>query len=206
MILARPYILPRDANHGKVSKGKLFVKPDNYIIKLGMIAFASMICEGTMFDWSSIYFEKVVKAPVELTRVGYVAFMSTMAGGRFAADWLVTRFGIKRILQTSGIVIVTGMSLAVAFPSVLFSTLGFLMIGLGVSSVVPLAYSLAGKSKTMLPGLALAAVSSIGFLGFLIGPPIIGFIAQLLSLRWSLILVALLGLGTTVLAGKIKTQ
>jgi MFS family permease len=80
------------------------------------------------------------------------------------------------------------------------------MIGLGVSSVVPLAYSLAGKSKTMQPGLALAAVSSIGFLGFLIGPPIIGFIAELLSLRWSLILVALLGLGTTVLAGKIRTQ
>lgn len=206
MILARPYILPRDASQGQVRKGKLFVKPDNYIIKLGLIAFASMICEGTMFDWSSIYFEKVVEAPVELTRMGYVAFMSTMAGGRFAADWLVTRFGIKRILQTSGITIVSGMSLAVAFPTIIFATVGFLMIGIGVSSVVPLAYSLAGKSKTMLPGLALAAVSSIGFLGFLIGPPIIGFIAQMLSLRWSLILVALLGLGTTLLAGKIRTQ
>jgi len=148
----------------------------------------------------------VVEAPVELTRAGYVAFMSTMAGGRFAADWLVTRFGIKRILQISGITIVSGMTLAVALPTLVFATLGFLMIGIGVSSVVPLAYSLAGKSKTMLPGLALAAVSSIGFLGFLIGPPIIGFIAQMLSLRWSLILVALLGLGTTVLAGKIKTQ
>ena len=159
-----------------------------------------------MFDWSSIYFEKVVKAPVELTRAGYVAFMSTMAGGRFAADWLVTRFGIKRILQMSGITIVSGMTLAVALPDLVFATIGFLMIGIGVSSVVPLAYSLAGKSKTMLPGLALAAVSSIGFLGFLIGPPIIGFIAELLSLRWSFILVALLGLGTTVLAGKIRTQ
>jgi MFS transporter len=206
MLLARPYILPRDANQGKTVNGKFFSKPDNYIVKLGLIAFASMICEGTMFDWSSIYFEKIVKAPVEYTRLGFVAFMSTMAGGRFAADWLVTRFGIKRILQTSGIVIVSGMSLAVAFPTIVFATLGFLMIGIGVSSVVPLAYSLAGKSKTMLPGLALAAVSSIGFLGFLLGPPIIGFIAQMLSLRWSLILVALLGLGTTVLAGKIRTQ
>jgi MFS family permease len=205
MLLARPYILPRDATQGQGSKGKIFVKPDRYIVKLGLIAFASMICEGTMFDWSSIYFEKVVNAPVELTRMGYVAFMSTMAGGRFAADWLVTRFGIKRILQASGVVIVTGMSLAVAVPSIMFATIGFLFIGVGVSSVVPLAYSLAGKSKTMLPGLALAAVSSIGFLGFLLGPPIIGFIAELLSLRWSFILVALLGLGTTVLAGKIKT-
>jgi len=204
MLTARPYILPRDANHGKATGRKIFVKPDSYIVKLGFIAFASMICEGTMFDWSAIYFEKVVEAPVELTRMGYVAFMSTMAGGRFAADWLVTRFGVKRILQTSGIVIVTGMTLAVAVPDITFATIGFLMIGLGVSSVVPLAYSLAGKSTTMLPGLALAAVSSIGFLGFLLGPPIIGFIAELLSLRWSFILVAMLGLGTTVLAGKIK--
>ncbi len=206
MLLARPYILPRDANHGKAAGGKLFVKPDSYIIKLGFIAFASMICEGTMFDWSGIYFETVVHAPVELTRMGFVAFMTTMSGGRFAADWLVTKFGVKRILQTSGVVIVTGMSLAVAIPDITFATVGFLLIGLGVSSVVPLAYSLAGKSTTMVPGLALAAVSSIGFLGFLLGPPLIGFIAEVLSLRWSFILVALLGLGTTLLAGKIKMR
>lgn len=206
LLLARPYILPRDANQGKNKVGKIFIKPDRYIVRLGFIAFASMICEGTMFDWSGVYFEKVVEAPVELTRLGYVAFMSTMSGGRFAADWLVTRFGVKRILQTSGIVIVTGMTLAVSIPTITFATIGFLMVGLGVSSVVPMAYSLAGKSTTMLPGLALAAVSSIGFLGFLLGPPVIGFIAEALSLRWSFILVAMLGLGTTLLAGKIKMQ
>ncbi|MET0244220.1 MAG: MFS transporter [Flavitalea sp.] len=206
MLLARPYILPRDASQASATKGSIFVKPDSYIVKLGMIAFASMICEGTMFDWSGVYFEKVVKAPNDLTRMGFVAFMSTMAGGRFAADWLVTKFGVKRILQVSGITIVSGMSLAVAFPGLLMSTIGFLLIGLGVSSVVPLCYSLAGKSKTMVPGLALAAVSSIGFLGFLLGPPVIGFIAELLSLRWSFILVALLGLGTTLLAGKVKAS
>ena len=79
-----------------------------------------------------------------------------------------------------------------------------LLVGIGVSSVVPMVYSLAGKSKKMLPGVALAAVSSISFLGFLIGPPIIGFIAQVSSLRWSFALIALLGLGTTLLAEKIK--
>jgi MFS family permease len=206
ILSARPYMLPRDAHQGKRTTGKFFVRPDSYIVKLGLIAFACMICEGTMFDWSGIYFEKVVEAPVELTRLGYVAFMSTMAGGRFAADWLVTKFGVTRILQTSGIIIVSGMSLAVAIPTITFATIGFLMIGIGVSSVVPLVYSLAGKSKKMLPSLALASVASIGFLGFLIGPPIIGFIAEALSLQWSFILVALLGLGTTVLAAKIGTQ
>ena len=204
MMSARKFILPRDAPHPEKTGGKVFVKPDAFIVKLGIIAFASMICEGTMFDWSSIYFEKVVETPVELTRVGYVAFMCTMAGGRFAADWMVTRFGIKRILQMSGVVIVSGMSLAVLFPNITMATIGFLLVGIGVSSVVPLVYSLAGKSKKMLPGVALATVSSIGFLGFLIGPPIIGFVAELSSLRFSFIIIAILGLGTTLLAGRVK--
>jgi len=204
LAIAHRYILPRDAASGGQAKKKIFVKPDRAIVLLGMIAFASMICEGTMFDWSGIYFEKVVDAPKALTRLGYIAFMTTMATGRFAADFLVTRFGITRVLQMSGIVILSGMSTAVLFPGLLPATIGFLLVGFGVSSVVPLVYSLAGRSKTMLPGIALASVSSIGFLGFLIGPPIIGFIAEASSLRLSFITVALLGLGTTFLAGKVR--
>lgn len=206
LAVAHKYILPRDAANAGSAKRKIFVKPDKKIFTLGMIAFASMICEGTMFDWSGIYFEKVVNAPTEITRLGYVAFMTTMAGGRFAADFLVTRFGNTRILQMSGLLILAGMGLAVAIPTIFAATCGFLLVGLGTSSVVPLAYSQAGKSTTMLPGVALAAVSSIGFLGFLIGPPIIGFIAEVASLRWSFITVAILGLGTTVLGRRLAEQ
>jgi MFS family permease len=201
----RNSVLPRD-NRPKesINRGKIFVKPDKYIITLGMIVFGSMICEGTMFDWSSIYFEKIIHPPKELIRLGYIAFMFTMASGRFLADWLVTRFGITRILQMSGVVIMSGLLLAVIFPSLPTATLGFLLVGIGTSSVVPLCYSLAGKSKTMLPGVALATVSSVGFMGFLIGPPIIGFIAQAASLRWSFTLIACLGLVTTLLARKVR--
>lgn len=204
MLSARKFMLPRDAHFSEKEKKKVFVKPDRFIITLGIIAFACMICEGTMFDWSGIYFEKIVGAPKDLTRLGYVAFMFTMTAGRFTADWLVTKFGIHRILQMSGLFIISGMMLAIAFPSVGMATVGFLLIGIGTSSVVPMVYSLAGKSKTMLPGAALAAVSSIGFLGFLIGPPIIGFISELSNLRVSFGLIAILGLGTTIMAGKLK--
>jgi MFS family permease len=203
MFSARRSVLPRDAHHGTSTKGPVFVKPDGYIIKLGMIAFASMICEGTMFDWSGVYFQKIVQVPNELTRVGYVAFMSTMAGGRLAADWFVTRFGVKRILQFSGLFIVSGMLTAVILPYFIPATLGFLLVGIGVSSVVPLVYSLAGKTKTMLPGVAIATVSSISFTGFLIGPPLIGYIAQAANLRWSFTLIAILGLGTTIVSRKL---
>ena len=204
MLFARKFMLPRDAHSGRKEKKKVFVKPDRYIVTLGIIAFACMICEGTMFDWSGIYFEKIVQAPKDMTRLGYVAFMFTMTAGRFTADYLVTRFGVHRILRMSGLFIITGMMFAILFPYVSTATLGFLIVGIGTSSVVPMAYSLAGRSKKMLPGVALASVSSIGFLGFLIGPPIIGFISELSNLRVSFALIALLGLGTTIMSGRIR--
>ncbi|MBC7868118.1 MAG: MFS transporter, partial [Gloeobacteraceae cyanobacterium ES-bin-316] len=201
VFLSFKYTLPHNESN---NKQPVFARPDRSILKLGMIAFGCLVCEGTMFDWSGVYFQKVVKAPASYTTLGYVAFMSSMAAGRFIADWLVTKFGVRPMLQFSGIVITIGLLTAVIFPYILPATIGFLLVGLGVSSVVPLVYGLAGKSKTMLPGVALAAVSTIGFLGFLIGPPLIGFIAQASGLRWSFTVIALIGLATAILARKVK--
>ena len=204
MMTMRTSVLPRDFRKTPTEKTKIFVVPDRYIITLGMIAFGSMICEGMMFDWSSLYFDKIIHPPKELIRLGYIAFMCTMASGRFAADWMVTKFGVIRILQFSGVTITTGLLIAVIFPYITTATIGFLLVGVGTSSVVPMCYSMAGKSKIMLPGVALASVSSIGFLGFLIGPPIIGFLAQISSLRLSFMIIAFLGLGTSLMASKMR--
>lgn len=204
LIAGIKFVVPRDAKPKmEVGSKKKFIMPDAFIFTLGLIAFACMICEGTMFDWSSIYFETVIDAPKDLTRLGYIAFMSTMASGRFVSDAFVTKFGIKRILQFSGLVIVSGMLLIVCFPNIPIATIGFLLVGIGTSSVVPLVYSLAGKSKTIAPGIALTLVASIGFLGFLIGPPLIGFVAQMSNLRISFAIIAALGLGTTLLAKRL---
>jgi MFS family permease len=108
------------------------------------------------------------------------------------------------MLQLSGIMISSGLLISVIFPYLVSATAGFLLVGFGVSSVVPIVYGLAGKSTKMSAGTALAAVSTIGFLGFLIGPPVIGFIAQLISLRWSFAFIALLGFGTALLAEKLR--
>lgn len=178
----------------------LFAKPDSVLLKLGLIAFCCMAAEGTMFDWSGVYFQKIVNSPTSLITLGYVAFMCSMATGRFVGDKMAAAFGKKKILQASGIIIAIGLLIAVLFPSLLFATIGFLLVGFGVSSVVPLVYSQAGKSTKLSPGMALAAVSSIGFLGFLVGPPIIGFVAEAFGLQWSFTLIAFLGLGTTLLA------
>ena len=196
------YTLPEDVD--KKTSQPLFVKPDKTVLLLGLIAFCCMVCEGAMADWSGVYFQKVVASPAAFTTLGYVAFMGTMATGRFLGDGLVTKFGIKRILQTSGVLIAAGLMTVVLFPYLFTAIAGCLLVGFGVSCVVPIVYALAGKSTDMSAGLALAAVSTIGFLGFLIGPPLIGFIAQAASLRWSFSVIALLGMGTTILAGKLK--
>ncbi|HLD53343.1 MAG TPA: MFS transporter [Sediminibacterium sp.] len=193
--------MPKDA---VIGNQPLFVKPDIVLLKLGLISFCCMAAEGTMFDWSGIYFQKIVEAPTGLVTLGYSAFMGTMALGRFLGDGLVLRFGRKEILQGSGIIIAIGLLIAVFIPTIVFATIGFLLVGFGVSSVVPIVYSQAGKSDKMSAGMALAAVSSIGFLGFFIGPPLIGFIAEAFGLQWSFGIIALLGFGTTILAGITK--
>jgi len=186
------------------SRGPVFVMPDSSLIKLGFIALCSMICEGAMFDWSVIYFKKVVLAPTALIGAGFTAFMCTMAGGRFIADWFAKKYGLKRILQVSGSLTVTGLLIAVIFPYFYTAMAGFLLVGVGVSSVVPMVYSAAGRSKTMSPGVALAAVSTIGFIGFLFGPPIIGFIAGLATLRASFVFIALMGTCVIILSTRAK--
>lgn len=204
VLLSFKYTMPHDGSDTK-SKS-LFVKPGKHILLLGVIAFCCMLCEGAMADWSGVYFKKVVQAPVSYITLGYVAFTSTMALGRFLGDWLVTKFGVKKMLQMSGVTITSGLLIAVTFPFLSTATIGFFLVGFGVSSVIPIVYGLAGKSTDMPASTALAAVSTIGFLGFLIGPPVIGFVAQLINLRWAFTIIALLGFGTAILAGRVKTQ
>lgn len=191
------YLLP---NEEKPAEGsRLFVKPDKSLVGLGVLAFCCMICEGAMFDWSGIYFKKVVQAENAWIGAGYTAFMCTMAAGRFVGDWVAMKLGFKKTIQWSGLTIAAGLGISLMFPYLATAITGFFLVGLGVSSVVPLVYSEAGRSKTMSPGVALAAVSSIGFLGFLVGPPVIGVIAGLSSLRVSFIVIAFMGLGVAAL-------
>jgi MFS family permease len=201
--IAYPYALPQDA--ATPENQPLFVKPDKSLMGLGLIAFCSLICEGAMFDWSGVYFQKVVGAEKAWVAAGYTAFMSTMALTRFIADWLTSKLGLKRVLQLSGTLTAVGFTISVLFPSLITAILGFLLVGAGVSAVVPLVYGVAGKSKTMAPSMALAAVSTIGFAGFLVGPPLIGLLAGISSLRLSFAAIALMGVSVAVLSGRIKT-
>ena len=183
---------------------QFFGKPDPVLVQLGIIGFCSMASEGAMFDWSGLYFKDVVNAPASLVILGYTSFMIMMASGRFVADFLIARIGRKRLLQISGFLISTGLFTAVIFPYLISSTMAFMLVGIGVSSIVPTVYSTAGKQTRIPPGIALATVSSVSFLGFLMGPPLIGYIAEAFSLRYSFAVIGFFGLGITFMVSRIR--
>ena len=197
-----PYTLKKE--EPVAQRTSIFIKPDTYLLYIGFIAFGSMVCEGTMFDWSGVYFLKVVKASAALRSFGYISFMSSMAIGRFVGDKLISNLGRQKVLQMSGIIIASGLLVSVLLPYLVTATIGFLMVGFGVSSVVPLCFAMAGKSTKMASSLAIAAVSSIGFIGFLMGPPLIGYIAQAVSLRLSFTVIACFGASIFFTAPRLK--
>lgn len=178
--------------------------PHGSLLLLGVIAFCCLSAEGCMFDWSGVYFKQVVKAEGALISLGYASFMIMMATGRFTGDALALKFGRKKMVQLSGVLIFTGMMIAVLFPTIVTATIGFLIVGFGVSSIIPLMYSTAGKVKEVASGIAIATVSGIGFFGFLMGPPLIGYIAQLAGLQYSFAVIAVLGIGITLMINRIR--
>lgn len=181
-----------------------FKKPDTTLIWLGIICFCCMASEGIMFDWSGVYFKEIVKVPGALVVLGYTTFMISMASGRFLSDILVHKYGNRKVLLVSGIVISTGLYSAVLLPYLVPCTIAFMLVGFGVSNVVPIIFNVAGNNEKVPTGIALTIVSSISFLGFLIGPPLIGFIAELTSLKYSFAIIGVFGIFITVLVSQLK--
>jgi MFS family permease len=201
-LICSPYLLNEELK--KQEKRPFFTKPDKAFWGLGMIAFCSMICQGAMFDWSGVYFKKVVAAAPAFIGIGYTAFMISMTAIRFITDWLTQRIGFKKIIVACGVLTTVGLLTTVFFPYVLPATIGLLLVGMGVSPGVPLVFSAAGKSTILPAPVAIAAVSSIGMIGLLIGPPIIGFIAGFTSLKTSFLILSSFGVAIIIAAMIMK--
>jgi MFS family permease len=181
-----------------------FKKPDKILIWLGVICFCSMASEGIMFDWSGVYFKEIIKAPGALVVLGYTTFMISMASGRFLSDILVRKYGAKKVLTASGVIISSGFYTAVLFPFLIPCTIAFMLIGFGVSNVVPIIFNVAGNNEKVPTSIALTVVSSISFLGFLLGPPCIGYVAELTNLKYSFAIIGVFGLLISMLVSKLK--
>lgn len=159
----------------------IFGKPDTFILFLGLLIFFAAICEGGMYDWSGIYFKEVVKEDV--FTYGYLLFMVCMTASRFFIDGLLDKLGMPTMYILSGTLIFIGILSAILFPNFWTATIGFCLVGIGVSPIFPITYMLAGKSKKYAPGMAISIVGTYSIVGMFIGPPLIGYLSHTFGLQ-----------------------
>lgn len=190
-----------EAVEDKSEKWQYIKKPEMLLIKLGLVGLFALVVESAMFDWSGVYFESVLQVPKSL-QIGFLVFMVMMTVGRFLANYAYRIWGKQRVLQLSGAFIFIGFFTSALLGStvdsmalkVIVNSFGFMLVGLGISSMVPTIYSLVGaKSKTPV-GIALTILSSISFIGSLVAPLLIGAISQAFNMEYAYMVVGLLGL------------
>lgn len=181
---------PALLSYGSTSRDPLFVRPRGRILFIGSLCFMVFLAEGSVLDWSAVFMTSVREIDPVRAGLAYAAFSIAMTLGRLTGDRIVNALGGRRIILWGGLCAALGFSLVVVLPWELWSYLGFVLIGLGASNIVPVLFTAAGNQKVMPVSLAIAAVASMGYAGILAGPAIIGFIAQVSSLPLAFLLVA----------------
>jgi len=182
-----PFLIKKDI---QISEQRIiWRKPDPKIMTLSLLILLAATCEGGMFDWSGVYLKEVVH--VEIFSMGYFIFMIFMSSSRFASDWFINRIGMQKMYYISAVIVAVGLLIAVFFPSFWFVMAGFSLVGIGTAAIIPMTLSLTGTSTKFSPGTAISLVSTFAMVGILTGPPVIGWIAHVSSLRVSFAFMAL---------------
>ena len=183
------WMLPTPPQNATQGEGAHFVWPRGALLVLGLLIFTGMSAEGVMYDWCVLYLKQEVHMPQDRAALGYAAFAGAMAAMRFAADALRQRFSERRLLRASGALTSVSMAVVLLSGHPWVSLAGYALIGAGLAMVVPILYGAASRVPGTTPAAAIAAVSSIGYSGFMIGPPLIGGIAQHASLTAAMTVV-----------------
>ena len=182
--------------------GRLRLSPA--LVGLSVLAACFFISEGAMADWTPVYLSSVLGSGPGVAAAGYAVFSAAMTIGRLSGDWLTVRIGRARIVRMGALLAAAGLAAALLVGTVPVALVGFVCVGAGFSVAVPLVFSAAGRLDSRSAGPGLAAVTTAGYLGFLAGPPVIGFVAQAFTLPLALVLVVMLALVGAALAGVVE--
>lgn len=187
-------------------KGSIW--PSGRLMLLGVLAFLAMFCEGAVGDWSAVYLAGPVGVSPASAAFGFAVYMVAMTLARFSGDRLVAAFGPATLLRAGGLLVAAGLALALASRTFPAALVGFGLAGLGLANAVPVLFRSAGKERDA--GGAIAAVSTVGYLGFLAGPPMIGMLSEALGLSVALLVVVAFGvlvsLGATIARGEASAS
>ena len=195
---AAPHLLP----YGSESSGPAFAIPHGVVLFIGALCFIVFLAEGAMLDWSAVFLTTEKSMGDAYAGLGYAAFALTMTAGRLFGDTVVKRLGPTRVIVMGGLFAALGMGLATLAPGWEVALLGYALVGVGCSNIVPVLYSAVGKQTVMPEHIAVPAITTLGYAGILAGPAAIGFIAHASSLSAAFLLITAL-LVAVAISGRI---
>jgi hypothetical protein len=198
-IALRRGLLPAVA--GETAPRRAIGRPHRVLLLLGVAAFCTLLAEGSAADWSAAYLRQSLASTTAIAALAYATFSLAMASSRMLGDRLNRRLGPVTLARAGGVVAACGLSAALAAGWAPLALAGFAAMGAGLGVVVPVLFRAAGSTSRVSSSVGVATVSSIGWLGFLAGPPAIGFVAGAVGLRLALAIVVVAIVSLVFLAG-----
>ncbi|HEV7349986.1 MFS transporter [Telluribacter sp.] len=202
-LLLQPFL--REIPEEKNISGTSFARPTPTLLILIFIGLTVSMGEGVSFDWSAIYLREIAHATPSVSALGFGCFALTMTLGRFLGDTIIPRYGEKKLLIWGGIIGAAGIFISIALPFPLTTLVGFLILGIGCSLGAPMLYAISMRQPNTPPAAGLATFATFSFMGFMAGPPLIGFVAEAYGLRYGFGLVALLLLMGAIMSRWVRT-
>jgi MFS family permease len=180
-----------------------FAWPSGTLLLLGVLVLCGMMAEGVMYNWSVLYVAQELRTPQEQAALAYVAFAAATAATRFAGDGLRSRFSERTILVTGALLAASAMALVLWLARPWAALAGFALVGAGLATIVPILYNAATRVRGVSRAAAIASVSSIGYVGFMLGPPLIGGIAHATTLTVGMSVLVAASLVVAASAGRV---
>jgi len=178
------------ADHGAADAGSFTIVPKPAVLVIGALCFMCFLGEGAVLDWSAVFLREQRQVDMSIAGIGYAAFSVAMAAMRLSGDRITHLVGPTRVLSFGSALAAAGYLAAALIPSAAGTLVGFVIVGIGAANIVPILFTAAGRVPGVPPGISLATVTTIAYAGLLLGPAMIGFIADATSLQLAFILVA----------------
>ncbi len=202
VLIASRFLMPTALDRGL--SGEHFAWPTKATLGLGVLCFLALMIEGSVADWGALMLEErfVVEAATAATAFGF--YQTGMAFARFTGDWLRLKFGAVQLVAVSAVLTAIGTAVALLAPSVTLSLAAFAIGGIGIGNVAPVLFAGGGRLEPDAPGRGIAAVTAMGYSGFLAGPPLIGIVGDFTSLQVSLFVTVAAALIIAAYARMVK--
>lgn len=202
LVLARSGLL----RGGARASGPSFVRPRGVVAVLAALAAITFLAEGALLDWSALLLTDLGRLPATRAGLGYLVFSLAMTAGRFGGDAVTARLGDATTMAAGASLAIAGFVVLLLSPDAAVALAGFGLVGLGASNVVPVLFRRAGAQRAMPPGLAIAAISTTGYAGILLGPAAIGLVARHAGLPAAFWGLALLLLAVPLCARRVTAE